>query len=125
MIIGIDESGTFSLESRGISLFAGVHLLRSQDKTMLSKKLETWKDKHRSLKRNNEIKGNNLSEDLCLEFVQDVLMGIDNLYITVCGTVPSEHKTKDIQFNRDHHVKSLDLGIQKCIDVGNLRLAKQ
>ncbi len=126
MIIGIDETGTFALESPGISFFVGVHILTNQHKEDLKRSLEDWKNSNRRLKNSKgEIKGSSLNEEQLCDFISQVLDKNPTLRITVLGTTPAEHKKKTIQFHRDHHLKSYDLGIAKCLEVGNERLANQ
>ena len=50
MIIGIDESGTFSLESKKYSLFAGVHIPDNKGLVKLSNDFLLWKDKYKKIK---------------------------------------------------------------------------
>ncbi len=126
MIIGIDETGTFALESLGISFFVGVHLLTNQHKEDLNSLLVDWKNANSRLKNfKGEIKGSSLSEQQLCDFISQVLDKIPSLRITVVGTIPSEHKKKVIQFHRDHHLKSYDRDIAKVVDAGNVRLSNQ
>ena len=126
MIISIDETGTFDISSNKLSLFVGIHLLEKKDATLLTEKLNNWKNKNRSIKNyKGEIKGSGISEELANEFVDEVLKDQRSLFITIVGTIPSSHSKKDIQFHRDHHLKTLRKGIEKCEEIGNHRLARQ
>lgn len=126
MIIGIDESGTFNLGSKGASFWVGVHILDFKDQKKLAINLEKWKNQYSHFKSGQgEIKGSDVTESVAEEFVKTVIEPIGYFFITINGTIPSDHTKKDIQFHRDHHVKCLDEGIWKCKEIGNTKLAKE
>lgn len=124
MIIGIDESGTFNLKDKNMNFFIGIHLSNFIEQRKLKSNLRSWKDKYPKLKNNKgEIKGNRITENIADEFIKKVIIPQETFYITVCGTTPALHKKRDIQFNRDHHVKCLEEGIWECKKIGNIKLA--
>lgn len=126
MIIAIDEKGMFDLKSNEINFFIGVHFTNETERGVALGGLMAWKEKYRSLKNHQgEIKGSSIDDKIATDFVDMVIMPNRYLYITACGTRPSEHNEEIIKFHRDHHINCLDRGIQQCREVGNSRLADQ
>lgn len=77
MIIGIDETGTFDLANDSMSFFVGVHVLDKNQEAKLASGLEVWKNKYRSLKKNNEIKSSALTPEIAFDFIEMVLDPMD------------------------------------------------
>ncbi len=126
MLIGIDESGSFSLEDVQTCGFVGVHILDQSAHDRLADLLQRWKDRNRSLKSGRgEIKGADLTEEAADAFVEDVIKPMEWLYITVYRFSPGEHKKIHIQTRRDLHIQDLEGIIQKCRLIGNYSLADQ
>ena len=126
MIIGIDETGTFDLNSTGMSLFVGSHFLDLPDLHEMTKNLSYWKQKYKHLKNpKGEIKSSKIDETIADDFIENVIIPQKNFHFNVCAVVPSEHRKKDIQFHRDHHIQCLNDGIRECDNVGNHKLARQ
>lgn len=126
MVIGIDDSGTFDITSDKMALFAGVHFPTAADVEVAAARLAAWKARYKHLKNHQgEIKGSLLDDAAAEDFVDSVVVPIPIFGVTICATIPSEHKKRDIQFHRDHLVKSVDKGIAKCRAVGNTALAAQ
>jgi len=125
MIIGIDESGTFSLDSKGVSIFAGIHILDEASLARIASKFEVWKTKYKSFKNNKgEIKSTEMTENMATELVKEVLLP-EYFFITVSLIKPADHKKKHIQDYRDVGIKAYNTAIEKCLAVDNASLARQ
>jgi hypothetical protein len=132
MILGIDETGTFSLESPTLNLFAVVHLLEPADRQKLATHLAQWKKRYKQratinrTNKNGEIKGSDLSDDELADFVNHVIRRQGQyFYISICGIVPNEHKEKDILYRQRHSIASLEKGIKEAEAIGNTNLVRQ
>jgi len=126
MIIGIDESGNFNLNNKNPNWFIGAHVLDIAHQEKLNNDLVIWKNKYKSLKNNKgEIKGSIINELMADDFIESVIEPQGNFFITLCGTIPSEHTKEIIEFHKNHHLKCLRDGIENCKKINNYKLASQ
>ena len=125
MIIGIDESGSFSLKEKRASFLIAAHVFTPDQQKKLTTHLEAWKSNY---PKNNkgEIKGSSITGDQAKTFFKQVIKRQGKyFYITVHSTGGLLHTEKTLEFHKNHHLSQLDEGIRECKEYRNMRLAKQ
>ena len=96
MILGIDETGTFSLESPTLNLLRWYIFLKPSDQKKLATHLAQWKKRYKQratvnrTNKNGEVKGSDLSDDELADFVNHVIRRQGQyFYISICAIVPN------------------------------------
>lgn len=124
MRIFLDESGSFSWATQGISLFCGLSV-PDRELPALTERFSHWKRTVFGPTR-REVKGRDLTVRQLASFCGAVLPArIDDIYLTLVGADTRRTSEKHVQRLRDQASELFRLSGELCGGAGNHRLAEK